>query len=95
MGLDQPKQRHPTRPDLVKVYFLFSEQDRAGGVEAESLWAEAVGDRKFRIDNLPFYVYGVSLGDIVVARLIEGRLVFDEVVARGGRMIDCGVAMHH
>jgi Domain of unknown function (DUF4265) len=31
----------------------------------ETLWAVRVTPDRFRLDNLPFYAYGVSLGDIV------------------------------
>ena len=39
---------------------------------------------RFRIDSVPFYVYGVSSEDVVVANEVEGRLRFQEVATRGG-----------
>lgn len=80
---------HPARGDaemsgLAKIRFPLPPEDEAAGVEAENLWAAALGDGRYRIDNIPFYAYGISLDDIVRAVEVGGRLVFSEVVSRGG-----------
>lgn len=36
-------------------------------VEEEYLWAEPVGEDLYRIENIPFYAYGVNYQDIVTA----------------------------
>jgi hypothetical protein len=69
---------------LVKVCFPLSEQDAAMGVKAENLWAQPLESGGFRIDNIPFYVYGVSNKDVVSAELIDGSLQFQSVLSRGG-----------
>src|SRR5262245_5377260 len=69
---------------LVKINFPLPAEDQAQGVEAENLWAEPLGGNRFRIDNVPFYVYGISSEDVVVANELEGRLRFQEVASRGG-----------
>jgi len=69
---------------LVKINFPLPAEDQAQGVEAENLWAEPLGSNRFRIDNVPFYVYGISSEDVVVANELEGRLRFQEVASRGG-----------
>src|SRR4051794_37589642 len=69
---------------VIKVNCPLPATDRAAGVVAENLWAEVLGSDRFRIDNVPFYAYGVSLGDVVRADEIDGRLVFRDVVARSG-----------
>lgn len=71
-------------PALVKIRFLLSVQDAEQGVEAENLWALDLGNGLYKIDNIPFYVYGISCGDTVHAALAEGRLTFQTVVQRGG-----------
>jgi len=38
----------------------------------------------YRIDNSPWYVYGISNGDTVTAHAHDGELVFDAVVERSG-----------
>ena len=40
----------------------------------ETLWARQIGPERYRIDNIPFFVYGVSLGDVVEARWREQDL---------------------
>jgi hypothetical protein len=34
----------------------------------EGLWAKKVGDSLYKLDNIPFFAKGVSLGDVVVVR---------------------------
>jgi hypothetical protein len=64
---------------LRKVVF-----DREGGTE--TVWAETVGDDRYRLRNTPFYVYGVSENDIVIAKPIPDSsvLAFARVSLRGG-----------
>ncbi len=66
----------------VKIGF-YLEQDEDGWppVTRENLWAVDLGEGRYRIDNIPFYVLGVSDGDLVAAVIEEdGRLVFSELV---------------
>jgi hypothetical protein len=61
--------------DLVKVQFY--EPD----VGYENLWATVLPDGLYQIESVPFYVYGVSIGDIVAASPdSEGRLQFSGIV---------------
>lgn len=62
------------------------ERDEQGYPPAdwEHLWAEAMPDGLFRIDNTPFFVRGVSIGDVVTAREEDAMLVFQEVVHPSG-----------
>jgi hypothetical protein len=48
------------------------------------MWARIVGEDRYRLDNSPFYAFGVSAEDVVSARLEGGFLTFSDVVARGG-----------
>ena len=50
----------------------------------ETLWAVDLGDGRYRLDNVPFFAVGVSLGDIVEAPVIDGRPTFSIVKQRGG-----------
>jgi hypothetical protein len=49
----------------------------------KNIWLSRSGGR-FRIDNVPFYFYGVSADDVVIADEQDGRLRFQEVASRGG-----------
>ena len=53
--------------------------------DVETLWAVALGDNLFRLDNSPFYAYGVSWQDVVEAREeSEGFYEFVRVVEKSG-----------
>jgi hypothetical protein len=64
--------------DHVKVFV-------EDGGAVESLWAEALGDGLYRIDSIPFEIWGLSLGDVVRAsQNDDGILVFDGVYDKSG-----------
>jgi len=68
---------------MFKVRFHLNPEDEQE-FETESLWAEPVAPGQFRIGNCPFFVFGVSLDDIVQARETENGLEFEQVIARSG-----------
>jgi hypothetical protein len=70
-------------PD-AKVAFRVVEED--GSVQVETLWATSLGDDLYKIDNSPFYAYGVSWEDVVLAPVDpeEGCPTFVRVVSKGG-----------
>jgi hypothetical protein len=83
------KGEHPKLPTddpsgLVKVRFPLPPEDSAHGVEAENLWAANLGDGRYRIENVPFYAYGISYHDEVSAAMSDDRLTFLDVKARSG-----------
>ena len=62
----------------VKVLFQVDEN-------VETLWAERVGPDRYRIDNSPFWAYGVSWQDVVEAQPDpDGMLRFCRVVEKSG-----------
>jgi hypothetical protein len=64
---------------LVKVQFYDSD------VGYENLWSEPIGDGLYRLENTPFFVYGISRGDVVVAEPDEeGRLQFIKIREKSG-----------
>ena len=69
---------------LTKIRFPLSVTDASMGVDAENLWAEELKPGVFRIDNIPFYAYGVSYCDVVSTVRIQDRLEFKAVITRGG-----------
>ena len=51
----------------------------------ETLWADVLGDDLYVLDNLPWYAYNVSLGDVVKARPDErGTLRLERVDRKSG-----------
>ncbi|HYL78167.1 MAG TPA: DUF4265 domain-containing protein [Bryobacteraceae bacterium] len=54
--------------DHIKVLFeLKKDADGYPPADTEGLWAEPLGDNLFKIDNVPFFVKGISCEDVVEA----------------------------
>jgi len=68
----------------AKVLFRVPVED--GSAHVETLWATAVGDDTYKLDNSPFYAYGVSWEDVVFApfKAEEGFPTFERVVSKSG-----------
>lgn len=54
------------------------------GSASERLWAEPVGADRYILRNTPFYVFGVSYGDIVFGDERDGQVYFRSVSIRSG-----------
>lgn len=60
--------------ELIKIQFYDSD------VGYENLWAADLGNGFYRIESVPFFIYGISVGDIVSAKLdADRRLEFEAV----------------
>lgn len=68
----------------AKVLFRIPNED--GSAEVETLWATSLGTDKYRLDNSPFWAYGVSWEDVVFAPFSddEGFPTFQSVVSKSG-----------
>ena len=64
--------------DRLKLTFpLEQDEDGYPPFASEGVWAEDLGDGRFRIDSVPFYVHDLSAEDIVEAMPSpEGGLVY-------------------
>jgi hypothetical protein len=64
---------------MVKVLFYPDDQP------PESLWAQDLGDGRYKLRNSPWFMYGVNFEDVVHARpAADGMLEFVEVVEPSG-----------
>ena len=65
---------------------LFRVPDDEGNATVETLWAIPLGDDRYKLDNSPFYAYGVSWQDTVFAPVDaqEGLPTFQSIVAKSG-----------
>ena len=64
---------------LTKVAFT----DGQGHVE--TLWAFELGDGGYKLDNTPWYQYGVSYQDVVAASpRSDGGLHFERIISKSG-----------
>lgn len=73
----------PNFIERQKVIFELEESDWHNHA-TESLWSLPRGPKVFQLDNIPFYVYGIALGDIVKVTGGNGNYSFDHVVTRSG-----------
>lgn len=64
--------------DLVKVVFRLQGSDWHSHA-TESIWARRKGGNRFRLENIPFYVYGVSYHDVVSTVIEDGLRFFQDV----------------
>jgi hypothetical protein len=58
--------------------------EQSSRYSAERLWAKPLGSGQFLIKNSPFFVFGISLGDVVTAKKKGAAFHFQEVARRGG-----------
>jgi hypothetical protein len=68
---------------LTKVVFELVPSDWHDH-KTESVWARPLGRDRYRIKNVPFYAYGVSYDDIVLARPKHEHLIFQGVETPSG-----------
>lgn len=68
---------------MAKVQFNL-EPSAWHGSATETMWATPSGSDEFVIKNVPFYAYGVSFGDTVLAPRMDGMRIFKEVIRRSG-----------
>ena len=73
-------------PEAPTAKVLFRVPYEDGSVEIETLWAHDLGGDRYRLDNSPFYAYGVSWQDIVHAPFDpqEGFPTFQSVLEKSG-----------
>ena len=57
--------------ELMKLHIDLPNHWATGG---ESLWVKPLGNDMYELDNVPFYAYGLNLGDVVRAEQIESSL---------------------
>jgi hypothetical protein len=69
--------------ELTKVYIDLPNNPHTGG---EALWARALGDDLYELQNSPFYAYGLNFLDVVyaVSRSPEQKPSVLRVVRRSG-----------
>ena len=65
---------------------LFRVPDDEGGATVETLWGMPLGDDQYKLDNSPFYAYGVSWQDVVLAPIDAqaGLPTFQSVLTKSG-----------
>jgi len=72
-----------------KIAFELEVEDLGGlryypPVGWEGVWAILLHDGLFQVDNIPFYIRGISSGDIISTEVIAGELRFKELIRPSG-----------
>ena len=69
--------------EYVKIHITFD--PRCYGMPgSETMWAEPLGDDLFKVNNVPFFAYGISNGDVVRCK---EREVIEVVRPSGNRTL--------
>ncbi|MBB3344743.1 DUF4265 domain-containing protein [Luteimonas sp. RC10] len=66
------------------VFRLERDEDGYPPSDYERLWAKPLPGGNYLIDNIPFFVMGISAGDEVSVRNEDGELIFDRLIKRSG-----------
>ena len=66
------------------IFELTPDEDNYPPVSAESLWGISKESGVYKIDNSPYYVYGVSKSDCVLITEKNGAKVAIRIVRQGG-----------
>jgi hypothetical protein len=69
--------------DLEKVTLQLKKADWHDHA-TETMWARPLGGDRFKLQNVPFYAYGVSHDDVVEAPSVGDQNLMRTVVERGG-----------
>src|SRR5258706_8794060 len=69
-----------------KAKVLFRVVGEDGQDDTETLWAHDLGGDRYKIDNCPFFAYGISLHDVVFAPKdsTDGIPAFNQVLSKSG-----------
>lgn len=71
-------------PSSIHEKIFFEYDDIEGNPGIESLWAISRGDNQFSINNIPFYVSGYAVGDIVLVEYRDGVPYVQSLVEESG-----------
>lgn len=80
----QGKSGSAAEPTAHVVFELETDEDGWPPVGAERVWASHLGGDRYRIDNVPWFVRDLAVGDVVRAQApdSDSHLVFIEIVER-------------
>jgi hypothetical protein len=71
-------------PSLIHEKIFFEYEDQEGNPGTESMWAINRGDNEFCVGNIPFYVSGYALGDLVLVEHRDGVPYVKSLVEESG-----------
>lgn len=73
------------KDEHIKVLFhLEQDEDGYPPFSIEGLWCKKTENGTYIVDNVPFYAYGISLGDEICATKEDGEYHFQSIVNPSG-----------
>ncbi|MBB3121714.1 DUF4265 domain-containing protein [Pseudoduganella violacea] len=65
---------------------LFRHRNGDGSIGGEMLWATSLGADQYRLESFPYFVRGISWGDVVLAPFVahDGAPAFQRVLLKSG-----------
>jgi hypothetical protein len=76
------KNKGMTKQHKKVLFKLIKDEDNYPPDDYESLWALPNSKDYLEIDNIPFFVQGISCGDVVDVSNVNGELLFRSVVKK-------------
>ena len=74
-----------TSQSLKKITFkLNQDMEDYPPLEFESLWGIQIKPNTYKVDNIPYYIYGISKGDIILAIESNKQIHASYLLYRGG-----------
>jgi hypothetical protein len=76
-----------SKVSLAKIKILLQhDENDPNAWRAETLWAIDLGDNLYKLNNSPFFAYGISCDDVVYApfNVNEGFPIFERIVTKSG-----------
>ena len=64
------------------TFILIKNEDGYPPDDTETMWVENLGNGKYRIDNIPFYIKDISPDDIIEGDCSTGRLFFKKLIKK-------------
>lgn len=73
--------------NAVKIYFP-ADSKEWHGANGEWLWSSIEGRDRYKVENNPIYLYGISYHDIVSAITTpDGKLHFENIIEKSGHSL--------
>ena len=82
--MTNPHEQREGRGFRHVIFELIQDSDGWPPVGAERVWASEVSPGLYKIDNIPFYVRGISRGDVVSVSERDGALFYKETIRQSG-----------
>lgn len=68
----------------MRTRITLTYKDLDGNFAQETIWAEDLGEGRFKVDNIPFFAPNLALNDIITAEEEDGILHFEQILEVSG-----------